>query len=325
MTRLPQRPFGSSGLHTSALGLGTYHLTSDRRVPHAEALRIVGFAADQGVGLVDTAPLYGLGEAELIVGRALASRNGVRPLVMGKIGRFEKSILMRLGDACYRDVAAMRAQFEHSLRLLGMRRLDVLLVHETDWPQWWDAPDATTGPVLDFLVDVKAAGLVSHVGISARKPERAAQLCRSGLFDVLLFVHYYNMVWQEAGDIAIEAATAAGMAVAVGAPYRQGLLTAVDPTLPERLRAERRADVPPGIVDRIAAAQRIARSAGMSMTELGLRWLAGDDRVHCTVVGPRSVAELAENLRWASAGPLDDDVRCALGRLRGIAPGQWDG
>ncbi|GHF76662.1 aryl-alcohol dehydrogenase-like predicted oxidoreductase [Amycolatopsis bartoniae] len=321
---LAPRTFGRTGRAVSAIGLGTYHLTSDRGVAHDEALDIVRAAYDSGINVFDTAPMYGVGEAEFILATALGGDLLERVVTIDKIGRFEKSILARLGERCYTDPAAMTAQLEHSLRVLGVRRLPVLLPHETDWTEWW--PDGVTesAPVLRFLAEASQRDLVGHAGLSVRKPEQAVTLAGTGLFDVALYVHYFNMVWADTGAPAIQAFTEQRMGVAVGAPYRQGLLTSLDPDLPRRLSAERRASVPPGVVRRIEGAQRIAREAGLSMVEMGLRWLLGDPRVHTVVVGPRSARELKENVAWAAQGPLPADVTAALAALTAIEPGSWE-
>ena len=316
------RRFGRLPFEVSRLGLGTYHLTSDRLVAHHEALRLVRAAAASGVSVYDTAPMYGLGEAEAILAEALGRKLGEQVLI-DKIGRFEKSIMMRHGDRGYRDPAVMRAQFEHSLRILGVEQLPVLLIHESDWTQWWDGPDEVSGPVLGFVEDLRSRGLVRGVGLSVRQTERAERLIHSGLFDAMLFVHYYNMVWQEAGAGAIQAAADRTMGIAIGAPYRQGLLTSTDPTLLDFLTAERRSSVPPGIIQRIGACQDIARAAGMTMLELGLRWLLTDQRIHTVVVGPQSEQELHDDVRWANAGPLPAALMAELVRVSDIPVGEW--
>lgn len=309
---------------TSRLGLGTYHLTSDRGVPHAEALDVVRAACDAGITVFDTAPMYGLGEAELILRRALGDRlSSGELLVVDKVGRFESSILKRLGDTCYTDPAAVLRQLEHSLRVLELDKLPLLLLHETDWAEWWPDGSRDDAPVVEFVREAKRRGLVEHVGISARKRPESVDLIRTGLFDAILYVHYYNVVWQEAGDDVIAAADEAGLVVLIGAPYRQGLLLQHDRASLKALRAERRTSVPPGAVDRIELVQAVADEIGMSMPQLGLRWLLSDPRVDSVVVGPRSTAELATNLRWAGEGPLDPVVLDRLRAVRHIDLGTW--
>ncbi|WIX76980.1 aldo/keto reductase [Amycolatopsis carbonis] len=321
---LDPRMFGRTGRMVSAIGLGTYHLTSDRGVAHSEALDVVRTAYDSGVNVFDTAPMYGMGEAEFILAEALSSEVLERVVTIDKIGRFEKSILARSGDRCYTEPSLMTAQLEHSLRVLGLHRLPALLLHETDWTEWWPDGVSDTAPVMRFLDEARKRRLVDHVGLSVRKAREAVALAGTGLFDLALYVHYFNMVWGDIGGPAIQAFTEQRMGVAVGAPYRQGLLTSLDEDLPRRLRAERRGSVPPGLVRRIAEAQRIARESGLSMPEMGLRWLLGDPRVHTVVVGPRSVRELEENVGWVTQGPLPPDVTTALRALTDIEPGSWE-
>ncbi len=200
----------------------------------------------------------------------------------------------------------------------------MLLLHESDWTEWWDDIEAPAGPVLEVLRGLKEDGRVAAIGLSVRKPEIAARLASSGIFDAMLFVHYYNLVWQEAGDIVLPAAAGQNLGVAIGAPYRQGLLTTTDPDLIGRLRAQRRDSVPPGIIERIARAQQIARDADMSLLELGLRWLRSDQRVHTVVVGPRSQQELEQNVAWAEQGALEESLLKELATLRDIEPGRWE-
>ncbi len=318
--------FGRVESTVSPLGLGTYHLTSDRHVQHADALELVRAALDLGINVIDTAPMYGLGEAEQIVGEALRDHPRADEVVLvNKVGRFEKGILARLHEDAYSDPGLIRAQFEHSLRTLGVDRIPLLLIHESDWAQWWDDRDTATGPVMSLLDDLRAEGSVGAVGLSVRDPQIAAELCGTGRFDAMLYVHYYNMIWQEAGDAVLPAALDNDMGVALGAIYRQGLLTSSDAGLIDRLRHERRPAVPPGIVERIESAHRIAADAGISMMEMGLRWLLSDERVQTVLVGPRNRAELEQNVEWAERGPLESSLHDEISSLRDIEPGSWAG
>jgi diketogulonate reductase-like aldo/keto reductase len=81
--RIPTRPLGRSGLTVSALGVGTWALggpfTFDGRdagwgaVDDDVSIRALHTAIDAGVTLIDSAPTYGIGHSERIVGRALAA------------------------------------------------------------------------------------------------------------------------------------------------------------------------------------------------------------------------------------------------------------
>lgn len=316
---------GAPSLRTTGsvpVGLGTYHLTSDRGVDHEEAIALIQKAFMLGVRTFDTAPMYGLGEAEFILRRALG-KNLSQVDLIDKIGRFELSILRRLGDSSYTSVPSMLKQFEHSMRVLNIDRLSTLMVHETDWVEWWpDGWGSRNAPVVQFLSLLKAEGLVDKVGISARKPVVARQLIDSGIFDRILFVHYYNVVWQEASDV-IRQASDSGVEVLIGAPFRQGLLVNPTDDALGRLRVEKKQSVPPGVIHRIQKVRSIAERADMSMLELGLRWILSDSNVSKVLVGPRNRAELEDNVRWASYGSLAETLLDELDEVRDIALGTW--
>lgn len=308
--------FGRCGWEVSPLGIGTYCLTADWGVPREEALAVLRRALELGIDLVDTAPLYGGGEAEQLVAAAIGERRGWR--LVDKVGRFEQSIYRRRVEEAYADRTLIRAQVEHSLHLLRRERIDLLLVHEADDPAWWSEMARAEGPVMDELAALREEGLVEKIGISAREPAAVAHLLGTGAFDALLFVHHLNAVWQEAGDVVLPAAAAQGTAVAVGAPYRRGLLLRADE---EHLAAlVDRGDVPPPFAERLRRLGAIAAEAGLEMGEVNLRWLLSLPGVETVFVGAETVAQLEENHAWALRGPLPDDVMAAIAGLREAAP-----
>lgn len=318
---VPRVPFGGLGVDVSRLGLGTYCLTSERDIEHRTAVATVRDAVARGVNLLDTAPLYGAGEAQQIVGEALTDPDrpaGLESIVMDKVGRFEASIVRRRAEEAYRNARLIRAQAEHGLRTLRRDRVEVMLVHESDEPEWWKEPENAAGPVMDVLEDLRAEGRVGHLGLSARDPDRATALVETGRFDVLLYVHYYNLVWQEPGDAVLEVAERRGMGIVIGAPYRRGvLLDGREETIAARRLADH-PDYPPGVLERLRRAQRLANEAGIPLAEMGLRFLLSDQRVDSVLVGVEGTAQLEDNISWAAAGALDEQLLDDIRALREV-------
>jgi aryl-alcohol dehydrogenase-like predicted oxidoreductase len=317
------RRLGRTGWSVSPVGLGTYCLTSDWGVSRGDALAVLRRAIALGVDLVDTAPLYGSGDAEQLIGEALQKRQH-RYRLIDKVGRFDQGIFRRRAVEAYVTPALIRAQVEHSLRILGRGDIDLLLVHEADDLRWWSSLDPLDGPVLDALDDLRRDGLVERIGISSREVEMTARLLDSGRFDVLLYVHYLNAVWQEAGDILLPLAAKHDTGVIVGAPFRRGVLLRADPDHLVELTSARCADTPPGMIERLRRLGDLADGAGMSIGELGLRYLLSLNGIASVLVGTEKVDQLEQNLRWASAGPLPDDLLHAVGEVRSVPPGDWD-
>lgn len=308
--------FGRSGWEVGRLGLGTYCLTADWGVAREEALAVLRRAVELGVDLIDTAPLYGGGEAEQLVAAALGEAGGFR--LVDKVGRFEQSIYRRRVEAAYADRGLIRAQLLHSLHLLRRERIDLLLIHEADDPAWWTEMASAEGPVMDELRALREEGLVERIGISARDPEATGALAASGAFDAVLFVHHLNAVWQEAGDTVLAAAREQRMGVAIGAPFRRGLLLRADAEHLAALAA--REDVPAAMVERLRRLGGLAAEAGIGLGEINLRYLLSLPGVASVFVGAESVAQLEQNLAWTERGPLPADLLAAVGALREIVP-----
>jgi aryl-alcohol dehydrogenase-like predicted oxidoreductase len=80
---LRQRRLGRTNLMVSEIALGGYMFTGDFRVPRAEALAILDCAFRAGINYVDTAQMYGYGEGEELVGRALRAETGLSITELG--------------------------------------------------------------------------------------------------------------------------------------------------------------------------------------------------------------------------------------------------
>ena len=71
------KAFGKSGIHASVIGLGTYYFGGgDGTAPpkSQDIIKIIHSALDEGITLMDTAPAYGFGHCEQIIGKALKDR-----------------------------------------------------------------------------------------------------------------------------------------------------------------------------------------------------------------------------------------------------------
>jgi aryl-alcohol dehydrogenase-like predicted oxidoreductase len=153
---------GTSGLVASRIALGTWAIggsmwggTDTRSAP-----RTIDAAIDRGITLIDTAPVYGFGHAEEIVGRALrAGRRRDRVLIATKCG------LSWHGEKVFRNAAPGRIQqeVEESLRRLRTDRIDLYQVH---WP---DAlvPVDETAAVMARLFE---QGKIRAIGVSNFSP-----------------------------------------------------------------------------------------------------------------------------------------------------------
>jgi aryl-alcohol dehydrogenase-like predicted oxidoreductase len=168
---------GASGLTTSRIGLGTWAIGGRMwgGTDEGEAIATIRSAIDRGVTLIDTAPAYGFGRSEEIVGQALAE-GGLRDKVQiaTKVGLAWKD------GKVFRDSrpARIRREIEDSLRRL---RTDVIDVYQVHWPDL-ETRFAETARVMD---DLRREGKIRAVGVSNYSPAQMEQFREVASLDVI--------------------------------------------------------------------------------------------------------------------------------------------
>ena len=154
---MQRRRLGSSGLEISTIGLGTWAIGGHMWGGQDDSLSTdaIHAAVDHGVNWIDTAPIYGSGHSEEVVGLAvkqLPASN--RPLIFTKFGLGTNS------DNPTRAATALdvTTECDGSLRRLGVDRIDLYQLH---WPA--PQPIAETASACDGLLK---AGKIRAIGVS---------------------------------------------------------------------------------------------------------------------------------------------------------------
>lgn len=152
-----RRKLGTSGFEVTTIGLGTWAVGGWMWGGQEDEASIAAIhaAVDHGVNWIDTAPIYGSGRSEEVVGRAVrelpASR---RPLIFTKFGLGDDSTTTHR-SATHAEVIG---ECERSLRRLGVETIDLYQLH---WPV--DQPVAETAGACDSLLK---AGKIRAIGVS---------------------------------------------------------------------------------------------------------------------------------------------------------------
>jgi len=142
----------------SRVGLGTWAMGGYQwgGTDDDESVRTIHAALDLGINLIDTAPAYGFGHSEEVVGRAIAERGKRDEVILAtKVG------LERSGDLLYRN-STRRQIFEEvelSLRRLRTEYIDLYQVH-------WPDPATPIEETAEALRDLRRAGKIRAVGVS---------------------------------------------------------------------------------------------------------------------------------------------------------------
>lgn len=152
-----RRQLGASGVEISQIGLGAWAIGGWMWGGQEESASIAAIhaAVDHGVNWIDTAPIYGSGHSEIMVGRALKEMPASkRPMVFTKFGLGDDSSQRRQSAARHEVLAECDA----SLKRLGVERIDLFQLH---WPA--PQPIAETAGACETLL---TSGKIRAVGVS---------------------------------------------------------------------------------------------------------------------------------------------------------------
>lgn len=272
----------------SRIGIGTWAIggVTWGGADEAEAIRTLHAAFDAGVNLVDTAPVYGFGRAEEIVGKALAGRRG-QVAVATKVGLdWSEGRIWRDGSP-----ARIAREVEDSLRRLGVETIDLYQVH---WPDP-GTPLEETARAVEALVRAGKVRAVGVSGCSSRELDRFGAAVR-----IATVQPPYNVFEREVEEDVLPWCSAHGVpALAFGALCRGLLSGRMSPETTfegDRLREKDpkfRAPLYHAYLAAVAALDAFAREAfGRTVLELAVRWLLDRPGISVALWGARRPSQL---------------------------------
>ncbi len=181
----------------------------------AESIRTIHAALDQGINIVDTAPVYGFGRSEEIVGKALAQDGKRKEVVLATKVALEWD---PQAGKVWRNAAPsrIRQEVEDSLRRLQTDIIDVYQVH---WPDS-NVPFAETAQALDQL---KIEGKIRAVGVSNFSVDQMQVLGRET--DLAVCQPPFNIFERDIEDDVLPYCQKQGMATLTYGALCRGLLT----------------------------------------------------------------------------------------------------
>lgn len=224
MNEMLTREIGGSGVVASAIGLGTWAIGGWMwgGTDEAEAIKAVHASLDEGITLVDTAPAYGMGRAEEILGRALQGRRD-KAVIATKCGLVWHTqngnyFFSQQDKPVHRYLGAnsIRHELEQSLKRLGTDFVDHYVTH------WQDA----TTPVAEtmgVLLDLKSEGKIRSIGASNCKVEDVKSYLAAGQLDAVQ--EEYSMVKRGLEDALLPLCRANGVSVLSYSSLALGLLS----------------------------------------------------------------------------------------------------
>jgi len=257
-----------------------------------QVCEILACAVEHGATTLETAAAYG--ESESVLGRALCEIGAQdRVTIVSKVRHLKTMAQEHTPENIERWI---RDSVVSSLERLGIDRLPVCLFHNT-----------IDVAHMEVLLALKGEGLVQHVGVSVITPDQMEMvLSTPGVEAIQVAMSLLDQRIQRSGDLA--RAADAGLAVFVRSIYLQGLLlmpqAEIDPVLHQVVPARQ-------------ALQGIAGDAGLTMSEMALRYGLSLPGVTSVLTGVETVEQMEANAKIAARGPLPPEV---VEAIEGVVP-----
>jgi len=319
-----QRKLGNTGLSVSAIGFGCWEMGNPEygSSNDTEMIAAVHRAIDLGVTLFDTAPNYGFGGSEEVLGRALGARRKDIILV-SKVGiTWDPVTHTTKFDGRYSTLKRIN---EESLRRLGTDYLDLVLMH-------WPDPETPIEETMRALEELRTSGKARHVGVSnfsayeLREAQRHAPICANEVGYNLFDRRWEHEMFPTAQEI--------GIGIMAYGPLAHGLLTG---SMPRQNAFDERDWRRHGnifgqrlfgpnlaqnldVVDRLLT---VADRIGTSLPLLALAWVLRHPAVSVALAGCRTTREIEENVRALDV-TLDSAVLADIEDIMKGAAGQTD-
>ncbi|MDP8223189.1 MAG: aldo/keto reductase [Candidatus Lernaella stagnicola] len=312
------RELGRSGIEASVVGLGAWAIGGWMwgGTEEKDGIAAIQAAIDAGISLIDTAPAYGYGRSEEIVGKAIRQRRD-RVVLATKCGLVWEGTSGEFffygnqrGQADESDPDArriyrylhpdsVRREVEQSLRRLGTDYIDLMQTH---WP------DATT-PIQDTMAELlklKDEGKIRAIGASNVEPSHLREYLAAGQLDNIQ--ENFSMIDRQIERDLLPMARENGLAVLAYSPMVLGLLTGKigpDRRFEEgdlRLGDPRfSAEGLQRMQGLLAGFQPIAENHDATIGQLVIAWTAAQPGLTHVLCGARRPDQAAEN---AAAGDL---------------------
>jgi aryl-alcohol dehydrogenase-like predicted oxidoreductase len=285
------RILGSTGLHVSVIGAGTWQLGGEwgRAFSQGDADAILDAAAECGINLIDTAECYGDHLSERLIGDYLSRHERSRWVVATKFGHQFHTFMNRTDDF---SVDGVRRQLEGSLRALRVDGIDLYQFHS--------GSDALfrNDQLWTMLEEQKRAGKIRHLGISILgkgSEAQAREACSVGAETLQVF---YNRLDRRAEELYFAHAERDRLGVLGRVTLASGILSGKYKSGAEFPTSEYRGSLDREKLKRdLEEVERLRTEVpeGVPMAQWALAWCLKNPVVTTVIPGMKSAEQVRSN------------------------------
>jgi aryl-alcohol dehydrogenase-like predicted oxidoreductase len=315
------RPLGRTGVSVSKFCLGAMMFGAWGNPDHAESVRIIHTALDAGVNFIDTADVYGQGESEEIVAKALADGRRDDVVLATKFHNAMGEDPNQRGNSRRWIMRAV----EDSLRRLGTDWIDLYQVHRPD-------PETDIEETLGGLTDLVHQGKVRYIGGSTFPASAIVEAQwaarRRGLQRMVTEQPPYSILVRAIEADVLPTCSRYGMGVMSYSPLTGGWLSgrwrkgtgqqssSRAGRLPERFDLAQPANQRK--LDAVEELAQLADETGITLIQLAIAFVLRHPAITAALVGPRTLDQLDGQLAAVDV-VLDDAVLDRIDEI--VAPG----
>lgn len=270
---------GKTSWRLPRYGLGTGPMG---KIDEATAVSVAQAALAQGITFFDTAPLYGQGQAEVCLGRALAGVPRQNYIVATKVGR-----LLRHGEAVF-DFSreAVLRSLEESLARLKLDYVDILHIHD---------PDHHYGIALDeafpALAELRRQGVIKAIGAGMNQWQMLRDFALNADFDCFLLAGRYTLLEQTSLEL-LSVCHEKNISLILGGVYNSGILASdLQPGAKYNYQA-----ASPEILERARQINAICTQHNVPLNVAAIQFPYRHPAVTSIVMGADTPAQISANL-----------------------------
>ena len=297
---------GKSGIFASALSFGTFGIGggtawADTEADEQSHIALIRAARESGIDFFDTAPVYGTGRGEEILGEAIKGRRS-EYIVGTKCSlhwRDERGTpeYRRDGKSVYRcfEPDSLRADLEDSLKRLGTDYIDVYIAHR-------QPPPELVPQVMGTLEGFKKEGLIRAIGISNASPQLLSEYMKYGRVD--LVQEQLSLLSRAKLGEYVPLCEKLGVTFQTYKALEEGALTGKTPAgfvpVPGDVRNGIKWFKPefyPGVVEMLASFGDLCEKYGCSAAVLALAWLRAQSGCINLLVGSRRAKTIEDTVK----------------------------
>ncbi|WP_020662607.1 aldo/keto reductase [Amycolatopsis benzoatilytica] len=290
-------------LEVGAQGLGCMGMSQAYGVRDndGESIATVHRALELGVTLIDTANVYGAGENEKLVGRALADRRD-QAVLATKFGIVHtESGMTARGDAAY-----VKQCCDESLQRLGVDHIDLYYQHRVD-------PNVPIEETWGALAELAEAGKIRYAGIS----EAGAETIRRAhaVHPVTALQSEWSLWTRGIEDEILGTCQELGIGIVPFSPLGRGFLTGAVKSAQDLPDGDMRRNLPRFAEDNLArnlaivdALQALAEAKGVTAGQLALAWVQSKGPDVVPIPGTKRRTYLEENVAAAGLALSEEDI-----------------